>query len=72
MSDVFKDLSIEVDKLDSIENWNDKITKMKEIKEKILGNKDLYDRNLQLSADGIKYVPNDLVQILKKHFPNCI
>jgi len=36
MSDVFKDLSIEVDKLDSIENWNDKITKMKEIKEKIL------------------------------------
>ena len=36
MSDVLKDLSIEVDKLDSIENWNDKITKMKEIKEKIL------------------------------------
>ena len=36
MSDVFKDLSIEVDKLDSIENWNEKITKMKEIKEKIL------------------------------------
>jgi hypothetical protein len=36
MSDVLKDLSIEVDKLDSIENWNEKITKMKEIKEKIL------------------------------------
>lgn len=36
MSDVFKDLSLEVDKLDSIENWNEKITKMKEIKEKIL------------------------------------
>jgi beta-1,4-mannosyl-glycoprotein beta-1,4-N-acetylglucosaminyltransferase len=45
---------------------------IEEIKEKILGNKDLYDRKLQLSADGIKYVPNDLVQILKKHFPNCI
>ena len=31
MSDIFK----EVEELDSIENWNDKITKMKEIKEKI-------------------------------------
>ena len=32
MSDIFK----EVEELDSIENWNEKITKMKEIKEKIL------------------------------------
>ena len=31
MSDIFK----EVEELDSIENWNEKITKMKEIKEKI-------------------------------------
>ena len=31
MSDLFK----EVENLDSIENWNEKITKMKEIKEKI-------------------------------------
>jgi hypothetical protein len=36
MSEVFKNLSIEVENLDSIENWNDKISKMKEIKEKIL------------------------------------
>ena len=35
MSDVVKELSIEVEDLDSIENWNDKITKMKEIKEKV-------------------------------------
>jgi hypothetical protein len=35
MSDVFKNLSIEVENLDSIENWNDKILKIKEIKEKI-------------------------------------
>jgi hypothetical protein len=31
MSDIFK----EIEELDSIENWNEKITKMKEIKEKI-------------------------------------
>jgi len=36
MSDVVKELSIEVENLDSIENWNEKIIKMKEIKEKIL------------------------------------
>ena len=35
MSDVFKKLSIEVENIDSIENWNDKILKMKEIKEEI-------------------------------------
>ena len=35
MSDVFKKLSIEVENIDSIENWNDKISKMKEIKEEI-------------------------------------
>jgi hypothetical protein len=35
MSDVVKELSIEVEDLNSIENWNDKIIKMKEIKEKI-------------------------------------
>ena len=36
MSDIVKELSVEVENLDSIENWNDKIFKMKEIKEKIL------------------------------------
>jgi hypothetical protein len=36
MSEVFKNLSIEIENIDSIENWNDKILKMKEIKEKIL------------------------------------
>ena len=35
MSDVVKELSVEVENLDSIENWNEKIIKMKEIKEKI-------------------------------------
>jgi hypothetical protein len=35
MSDIIKNLTKEVEDLDSIENWNDKITKMKEIKEKI-------------------------------------
>jgi hypothetical protein len=35
MSDIIKNLNIEVENIDSIENWNEKITKMKEIKEKI-------------------------------------
>lgn len=35
MSDIIKNLTIEVENLDSIENWNEKITKIKEIKEKI-------------------------------------
>jgi len=35
MSDNIKNLNIEVENIDSIENWNEKITKMKEIKEKI-------------------------------------
>ena len=35
MSEVFKTLEEEVQNLESIENWNEKINKMKEIKEKI-------------------------------------
>jgi hypothetical protein len=35
MSDIIKNLTIEVENLDTIENWNEKITKIKEIKEKI-------------------------------------
>ncbi len=36
MSEVFKTLEQEVQSLESIESWNEKISKMKEIKEKIL------------------------------------
>jgi hypothetical protein len=36
MSEVFKTLEQEVQNLDSIESWNEKISKMKEIKEKIV------------------------------------
>ena len=36
MSEVFKTLEQEVQNLDSIESWNEKISKMKEIKDKIL------------------------------------
>ncbi len=36
MSEVFKTLEQEVQNLESIESWNEKISKMKEIKEKIL------------------------------------
>jgi NADH:ubiquinone oxidoreductase subunit D len=35
MSEVFKNLEEEVKNLESIESWNEKISKMKEIKEKI-------------------------------------
>jgi len=36
MSEVFKTLEQDVQNLESIESWNEKISKMKEIKEKIL------------------------------------
>jgi hypothetical protein len=35
-SEIYKLLEIEVNQLDSIENWNDRIIKMKEIREKII------------------------------------
>ncbi len=35
MSSIYNLLESEIQELDSIENWNDKIVKMKEIKEKI-------------------------------------
>lgn len=36
MSEILKTLELEVQNIDSIESWNEKISKMKEIKEKIL------------------------------------
>lgn len=36
MSEIFKTLELEVQNLESIDSWNEKISKMKEIKEKIL------------------------------------
>ena len=39
MSDIYKALEKEVEEIESIENWSDKVSKMKEIKEKITDEK---------------------------------
>lgn len=56
MSEIYKGLENEVNELESIDNWNDKINKMKELKEKI--NEEQEKLNNLMSS----IVKNELVQ----------
>jgi len=74
MSEIYKLLETEVDQLESIENWNDKILKMKEIKEKISEEQvklnDLINgilkNDIKLETDNKKKKKQDLETLIKK------
>lgn len=57
----------DVENLSSFKNLN-----AHQIKQKIIDNTDLYDRNIILSNDLANAVPNTLRSILKKYLPECV
>ncbi len=57
----------DVENLSSFKNLN-----ANQIKQKIIDNTDLYDRNIILSNDLANAVPNTLRSILKKYLPECV
>jgi len=57
----------DVENLSNYKNLN-----VQQIKQKIISNADLYDRNIILSNDLATAVPNNLRNILKKYLPECV
>ena len=58
-SEIYKLLETEVNQLDSIENWNDRIIKMKEIREKII-----------LEQQKLENITSDILKINSQNQPD--